>query len=326
MSDGATTSTEWRSTACILCSINCGVEVRTEARRIVRVRGDKSHPGSQGYTCEKALRLDHYQNARDRLTHPLRRRPDGTFEVIDWDTAIQEIAARLGAIRDTYGGERVLYYGGGGQGNHLCGVYASATRRALERHRAGLVEALGGAAPEALSPAFRELAWAVRRFAIPHAPLHELLGRGCVDERRCKRAGGNRYEQYADHGEPPVGEDASLATRRGAVTDRTARSAAGRGRGDMDEVLINTTTAGDQGQPSVCGLQGTQFVVVWEDRSDGTIKGQMLGPTGLKSSSEFRVNLPTPPGPRRQADRRHVRLGGLTDRTGRRVLAGGIPL
>jgi hypothetical protein len=68
----------------------------------------------------------------------------------------------------------------------------------------------------------------------------------------------------------------------------------------MDELLINTTTAGDQGQPSVCGLQGTQFVVVWEDRNDGTIKGQLLGATGGKSSAEFLVNLPTPPGPRRQ--------------------------
>jgi hypothetical protein len=68
----------------------------------------------------------------------------------------------------------------------------------------------------------------------------------------------------------------------------------------MDEVLINTTTAGNQGQPGVCGLQGTQFVVVWEDRGDDTIKGRMLGTNGAPSSDEFRVNLPTPPGPRRQ--------------------------
>ena len=67
----------------------------------------------------------------------------------------------------------------------------------------------------------------------------------------------------------------------------------------MDEFLINTTTAGDQVQPSVCGLQGTQFVVVWEDGSDGTIKGQLLGANGVKSSPEFLVNLPTPAGPRR---------------------------
>jgi hypothetical protein len=68
----------------------------------------------------------------------------------------------------------------------------------------------------------------------------------------------------------------------------------------MDEVLINTTTAGNQGQPSVCGLQGTQFVVVWEDRGDDTIKAQMFGASGVRSSNEILINLPTPPGPRRQ--------------------------
>lgn len=131
MADAATGT--WHPTACILCSVNCGIEIQlgADGRRFERIRGDKAHPTSQGYHCEKALRLDHYQNARDRLTHPLRRRSDGTFERIDWDTAIREIAARLGAVRGTYGGERILYYGGGGQGNHLCGVYAAATRRAL---------------------------------------------------------------------------------------------------------------------------------------------------------------------------------------------------
>ena len=68
----------------------------------------------------------------------------------------------------------------------------------------------------------------------------------------------------------------------------------------MDEVLVSTSTAGDQGQPSVAGFRGTQFVVVWEDRNDGTIKGQMFGVNGSKSSGEFLVNIPTEPGPRRQ--------------------------
>ena len=53
----------------------------------------------------------------------------------------------------------------------------------------------------------------------------------------------------------------------------------------MDEVLINTTTAGIQGQPAVCGLQGTQFVVVWEDRNDSTIRGQMFGASGVRAAS-----------------------------------------
>jgi anaerobic selenocysteine-containing dehydrogenase len=129
-----TTASEWKPTACILCECNCGLEVELggeDGRHLVRLRGDKRHPSSQGYACEKPHRLDLYQHGRDRLSSPLRRRPDGTFEAIDWDTAIREVAARLAAVRDTHGGESIFYYGGGGQGNHLPGAYATATRRAL---------------------------------------------------------------------------------------------------------------------------------------------------------------------------------------------------
>lgn len=126
-----TTTGEWHKTACVLCSANCGIEVKLDGRRFARVRGDKDHVESKGYTCEKALRLDHYQNGRHRLQHPLRRAADGTYEEIDWDTAISEIAARFAEIRDTHGGDKIFYYGGGGQGNHLGGGYSSGTRAAL---------------------------------------------------------------------------------------------------------------------------------------------------------------------------------------------------
>ena len=97
----------------------------------MRVRGDDAHPISQGYACEKPSRLDFYQNGPHRLTKPLRRRADGTFEEIDWDTAIREVAARFAAMRDAHGGESIFYYGGGGQGNHLPGAYGRATRAVL---------------------------------------------------------------------------------------------------------------------------------------------------------------------------------------------------
>ena len=122
---------EWQSTACILCECNCGIVVQLDGRTLSKIRGDKAHPASQGYTCNKALRLDHYQNNRDRLTSPMRRRPDGTYEEIDWDTAISEIAAGFSRIRDEYGGDKIFYYGGGGQGNHLGGAYSGAFLKAL---------------------------------------------------------------------------------------------------------------------------------------------------------------------------------------------------
>jgi len=123
-----------KPTACVLCECNCGLEVELGGegdRHLVKLRGDKRHPASRGYACEKAHRLDHYQNNRDRVLQPQRRRSDGTFETIDWDTAIREVAARFTKVRDTHGGDTIFYYGGGGQGNHLPGAYATATRRVM---------------------------------------------------------------------------------------------------------------------------------------------------------------------------------------------------
>src|SRR5207249_1307578 len=85
---------EWKSSACILCECNCGILVKLggeDGRRFEQIR--EAHPASKGYTCQKALRLYHYQNGRgERVLHPLRRRADGSFEEISWDTAITEVA------------------------------------------------------------------------------------------------------------------------------------------------------------------------------------------------------------------------------------------
>lgn len=121
----------WQKTACIICALNCGLEVQAEGRRITKIRGDDAHPISKGYVCEKSQRLDYYQNGADRLTSPMRRRADGSYEAIDWETAIREIAERLGAIKASHGGESILYYGGANQGSHLGGTYADSTQKAL---------------------------------------------------------------------------------------------------------------------------------------------------------------------------------------------------
>src|SRR4029450_4968843 len=125
------TERPWKQTACILCYVNCGVEVTTEGRAIARVRGDRANERSQGYLCQKAQRLHWYGNHADRLTTPLRRRPDGSHEPISWKTAFSEIAARLNALHTAYGSDACAFYGGGGRGNHLGGAYFGALREAL---------------------------------------------------------------------------------------------------------------------------------------------------------------------------------------------------
>lgn len=110
-------------TACILCSRNCGLSVEIENNQFKKIKGDPRHPFSQGYICQKAARLQHYQQHADRLTKPLKRQADGSFLEIDWGQAIQEIADQLVQIRNTYGGTAFASVGGGGQGNHLGAAY-----------------------------------------------------------------------------------------------------------------------------------------------------------------------------------------------------------
>ncbi len=131
MSTTETDTDTWKKTACIICSLNCGLDIKTENGRITKIKGDKSHPISQGYICEKSQRMDFYQNGADRIDSPKRRRPDGSYENIDWATAMREIAEKFTAIKHQHGGESILYYGGGSQGNHLGGTYADSTIKAL---------------------------------------------------------------------------------------------------------------------------------------------------------------------------------------------------
>ncbi|WP_151742634.1 MULTISPECIES: molybdopterin-dependent oxidoreductase [unclassified Acinetobacter] len=110
-------------TACILCSRNCGLSVEIEDNQFKKIKGDDQHPFSQGYICQKAARLQHYQQHADRLTSPLKRQADGSFKEISWEHAIQEIAEQLVQIRNNHGGTAFASVGGGGQGNHLGAAY-----------------------------------------------------------------------------------------------------------------------------------------------------------------------------------------------------------
>lgn len=120
------------STACILCSRNCGLKMDIDGDQIVRIKGDDAHPISKGYICQKAARLNHYQNNGDRLRQPLRREPDGRFVEVSWDEALDDIARRLVAIRNQHGGKAFASAGGGGQGNHLGGAYSAQLRAAMK--------------------------------------------------------------------------------------------------------------------------------------------------------------------------------------------------
>jgi anaerobic selenocysteine-containing dehydrogenase len=93
--------------ACILCSRNCGIVLFTKDKEIIQVQGDRDHPFSKGYICQKAMRLNFYQNHEDRLLHPLKRNENGTFDQITWDQAFLEIATQLRQIQKKNGGTAI---------------------------------------------------------------------------------------------------------------------------------------------------------------------------------------------------------------------------
>ena len=90
----------------------CGLIATVDDGRLVSLRPDHDHPLSRGRACPKGIAFTDVQNDPDRVLDPLRRRPDGTFEKVSWDDALDDIAARLTAIIATHGGQSVGQYFG----------------------------------------------------------------------------------------------------------------------------------------------------------------------------------------------------------------------
>ena len=123
------------ATVCVLCSHNCGLRVDVEAGRITKVRADASSPISQGYICNKGFTIPQYVDHAQRLEHPLKRQPDGSFAQASWDEAMEAIGGRLREIVDEHGPRSLALVGVGGQGNHMDAGWASAFMRAMKTRR-----------------------------------------------------------------------------------------------------------------------------------------------------------------------------------------------
>lgn len=105
-------SAEQRVTYCRICEPMCGLIATVADGRLVSLRPDQDHPLSRGRACPKGIAFTDVQNDPDRVLDPLRRRPDGTFEKVSWDTALSDIATRLSAIIAAHGGASVGQYFG----------------------------------------------------------------------------------------------------------------------------------------------------------------------------------------------------------------------
>lgn len=108
-----------RRTICSLCPQHCGLLVEVRDGRATRFIGDKDNPVSNGKLCLKAGSCLEFHNHPQRLNHPLKRvgtRGQNRWEQIGWEQALDEIAAKLAAIRHREGPESLATLGGTHQG------------------------------------------------------------------------------------------------------------------------------------------------------------------------------------------------------------------
>lgn len=95
------------------CPDTCAWQVEVKDGKIQTVKGDPSHPVTQGVICEKARYYPQRIYGKERILYPMRRvGPKGSnqFERISWDEAINEIVQRWKKLILNYGPESILPY------------------------------------------------------------------------------------------------------------------------------------------------------------------------------------------------------------------------
>lgn len=89
---------------CQLCSTVCGIIGHVKDGRVIKIEGNPNDPNSRGKLCARGhAGLNHLYHP-ERLLYPLKRtgeRGSGKWKRISWDEALDEIAVKLKAVRDS---------------------------------------------------------------------------------------------------------------------------------------------------------------------------------------------------------------------------------
>lgn len=109
---------------CRVCTAVCGILVDVSGDEVVRVRGDKDHPFSHGYTCPKGRALPQMHHHPERLERPLIRIGD-RLQPTSWDACLDDLGSRLRAIIDDHGPQAVGVFFGSGVGMDAAGYRMS---------------------------------------------------------------------------------------------------------------------------------------------------------------------------------------------------------
>jgi len=99
-------------TFCRVCEPSCALIAEVAGGEVKKLSPDRQHPVTGGFACHKGIASLDIHTDPDRVNRPLRRREDGRFEEISWETAFAEIAEKTKAIVDAHGTRALAAYMG----------------------------------------------------------------------------------------------------------------------------------------------------------------------------------------------------------------------
>ena len=98
-----------------ICTGGCGMRLKVGGEgQIVDIRADVDHPMTKGYACFKGLQAEEAHHGPARLLKPLKRQPDGSFEEIGLEQALDEIAEKLRPYYDSGDKDAIGLFNGNG--------------------------------------------------------------------------------------------------------------------------------------------------------------------------------------------------------------------
>jgi formate dehydrogenase major subunit len=109
LSDGAS-KIEVKRTVCTHCSVGCAVDAVVENGVWVRQEAVFDSPINLGAHCAKGAALREHGHGEFRLRYPMKL-VNGKYERISWDTALDEIGAKLLELRKSSGPDSVYWIG-----------------------------------------------------------------------------------------------------------------------------------------------------------------------------------------------------------------------
>ena len=115
------------------CSAGCPLLAHVKNGTIIKIT---NNPTDTRYMrgCSKGFQAMQAAYAPDRLLKPLIRtgsRGSGNFKEVSWDEALDHVAEGLGAIKEKYGSDSVIFLGGSGSCRGALHNTSSLTERFL---------------------------------------------------------------------------------------------------------------------------------------------------------------------------------------------------